>query len=53
MSESVDSGHSSSFSFVPVIARAQQIPELIDGTVTQLDQNTDIFSFGSTMYQVF
>lgn len=53
MSESVPSGHSPSFTFTPVIAKTRQIPELIDGSVMQLDQKTDIFSLGCTMYQVF
>jgi len=43
---------SSSFSFAPAVAKAQRIPELLDGSVTQRNENTDIFSFGSTMYQV-
>ena len=47
------SSSSSSFSFAPAVANAQRVPELIDGSVTLRDQNTDIFSFGSTMYQVF
>jgi hypothetical protein len=51
ISESVD--HSPSFSFAPAVAKAQRAPDQIDGSVTWLDQNTDIFSFGSTMYQVF
>jgi len=50
ISEIVDD--SSSFSFAPALAKAQRVPELIDGSVTRFDQNTDIFSFGSTMYQV-
>jgi len=43
---------SSSFSFAPAVAKAQRIPELLDGSVKQRNQYTDIFSFGSTMYQV-
>ncbi|KAF8491723.1 kinase-like domain-containing protein [Russula emetica] len=43
---------SSSFSFAPVLAKPHGIPELLDGSVTQRDKKTDIFSFGSTMYKV-
>ncbi|KAF8497871.1 kinase-like domain-containing protein [Russula emetica] len=43
---------SSSFSFAPTVAKAQRIPELLDGSVTQRNKYTDIFSLGSTMYQV-
>jgi len=43
---------SSSFSFAPALAQAQRLPKLLDGSVTRRDKNTDIFSFGSTMYQV-
>jgi serine/threonine protein kinase len=44
---------SRSFSFSPALAEAQRIPELLDGSVMGRNQHTDIFSFGSTMYQVF
>jgi serine/threonine protein kinase len=45
--------YSSSFSFAPAAAKAQRIPKLLDGSVTERNQYTDIFSFGCTMYQVF
>ena len=32
---------------------SQGPPEIFDGSVTHFNENTDIFSFGSTMYKVF
>ncbi|KAF8497861.1 kinase-like domain-containing protein [Russula emetica] len=43
---------SSSFSFAPAAVKAQRVPKLPDGSVTQRNQYTDIVAFGCTMYQV-
>jgi len=40
------------FSFAPALAERHGIPELLDGSVTEFNKYTDIFSFGSTMYRV-
>jgi len=42
----------SSFSFAPVVATAQRIPKGLDSSVTGRNEYSDIYSFGSTMYQV-
>ncbi|KAF8484123.1 kinase-like domain-containing protein [Russula emetica] len=44
--------YSSSFSFAPVVATAQCIPKGLDSSVTGRNEYSDIYSFGSTMYQV-